>query len=421
MFINYTNMPDSGFNYIGGLRICAELLLISAFSYLLKRVSFYRNLSTQSAKNIDKLVEDLNTTQRVHLTLREEQGTHLDKQNQKLDALSCLATGVAHDLNNALAIILCMVETHNEIDPKVISAITAACLRGRGVLQSLLYFSKGSLGIVEQLSINQVITSTLETIGIQIETELSDVPYIMGDQEALEHAITQLLLNAKEATSEGNIWVRTRGTDSSVFLEIQDTGVGMSPDILAKATEPSFSTKTGGKCSGLGLASVKSIVEAHSGTLIIDSTRGIGTKVMISFPASNIKVLPHTRIQSDSLHIMIVDDDELLCLSLTALLEMLGHTVTTLYSGYDAIKQLEAGVRPNILILDMYLSDINADLIIPRVLRICPTQRILLSSGAQTDAIESILKTYPHVAKISKPFSANELSQYIQYLCLGDS
>jgi two-component system cell cycle sensor histidine kinase/response regulator CckA len=236
------------------------------------------------------------------------------RQALKMEALGRLAGSVAHDFNNIMAVILNYARFLNDdLDAtdqhaKDVREILRAAERARGLINQLLTFSRSDTSIAQTVSLNDVVHGmeglVRRTIGESIQLELRLSPelwHICGDPAHIEHALLNLVLNARDAMpSGGKLTIETanemRGKEPHkrhprpyqkpyVRLSVVDTGVGMTPDVMSRAFEPFFTTKASGEGTGLGLASVYGIVEQSGGLVSVDSTPGEGSAFHLFFPA----------------------------------------------------------------------------------------------------------------------------------------
>jgi PAS domain S-box-containing protein len=350
---------------------------------------------------------------------------------EKLESIGSLAGGVAHDMNNVLAAILGMASAMQQTCPaedarfKPLDTIIRACTRGRDVVRSLLYFARRDLESVGPIDLNIVARevvhlltyTTLRRIGI--ETDLAEpLPLIEGDGTALSHALINLCVNAVDAMPEGGtLWLRTgRTPGGNVELSLRDTGTGMTPDVMRRAIEPFFTTKPAGKGTGLGLAMVYGTVKAHRGTFELRSEPGHGTEVILGFPplagppAQPMPAAPPAGVDApESLRILLVDDDELVRLSVEPMLAALGHQVQVAQSGQEALERFQQGLTADLVILDMNMPGLNGAQTLSRLLEIQPCQRVLMATGYSDDSIAPLLEGRPNVSSLRKPFSLHEL------------
>ncbi len=357
-------------------------------------------------------------------------------QAQKLESLGSLAGGVAHDMNNVLGAVMGLASTMREsVEPSSVSAksldtIVNACLRGRGVVKSLLYFAKKDLQEERPLDLNELTRemnqllshTTLKRIQLQLDLQ-EDIGLLQGDPGALSHALMNLCVNAIDAMSSGGtLSLRTRqGSDGGLVLSVVDTGSGMPPEVLAKAMEPFFTTKAQDKGTGLGLAMVYGTMMAHEGTFELVSEPGRGTEALLSFPAS--RVLPRVPSAAvtpailfagqKALQVLLVDDDELIREAVTSLLEMLGHTVATAPGGSQALELVQSGRPVDLVILDMNMPGLSGGETLPRLLEQRPGLPVIMSSGYSDHEIAPLLEGRPTVTSIRKPFSLKEFQAKI--------
>jgi len=241
---------------------------------------------------------------------------------------------------------------------------------------------------------------------------------IRGDPAALSNALMNLCVNAVDAMpGRGTLTLRTRNLGLDwIEVQVSDTGTGMPREVLAQALDPYFTTKDVGKGTGLGLPLAYSTVRAHGGELEIHSRPGVGTRVKMRFPACAQAVPgpapgagPAPAPDAPSMAILLVDDDELVRASTSTILEFLGHTARVAPSGERALAEIEAGYRPDLVILDMNMPGLGGSGTLPRLRTLLPSVPVLLATGrADQTALELIL-AHPGVALLSKPFSFDDL------------
>jgi PAS domain S-box-containing protein len=352
-------------------------------------------------------------------------------QAQKLESLGSLAGGVAHDMNNVLGAILSLASSRGAAlepsDPmaSALQTIATACVRGRGVVQSLLYFARKDLEESRPLGLNELVRDMVQLLGyttlkrISLEMDLQEpLAPVQGDSGALSHALMNLAVNALDAMpGQGTLCLRTRNLPGrKVRLEVQDNGSGMTPEVLAKAIEPFYTTKPQGKGTGLGLATVFGTVKAHGGELEISSRPGQGTKVVLTFPALEPQPAPLDPGPAPApagpgpLAILVVDDDELIRASLVPMLEIMGHAAQAEPGGLEALARLR-GAPVDLVILDMNMPGLNGAETLARLKAFRPQQAVLMASGYNDSEVSRLVTSYPGVSSIQKPFSMKELNQ----------
>lgn len=356
-------------------------------------------------------------------------------QAQKMESLGALAGGVAHDMNNVLGAILGLASAHIESQPQgspsrqAFGTIIKAAERGGNLLKSLLSFARQSSSEVQNLDLNAVLReevrllerTTLSKVRLVLELA-EDLRPIRGDAGALTHAFMNLCVNAVDAMpNNGTLTLRTRNLGRGwVEVQVQDTGTGMTKEVRERALDPFFTTKDVGKGTGLGLPMVYSTVKTYQGEMELRSEPGMGTCVVLRFPACEAaqrgkEVSGANRIMTSrgSLSVLLVDDDELIQNSMLGMLEMLGHVPTLAVSGEEALARLEAGLRPDVIILDMNMPGLGGAGTLPRIRASHPTLPVLLATGRADQTAQELIHTHRYVTLISKPFGMKELQAYL--------
>jgi CheY-like chemotaxis protein len=289
----------------------------------------------------------------------------------------------------------------------------------------LLDFARQDLPHATPFDLNDVIREQLALIegvippGIRVQIELDPMlDPIRGDARALGSAFVHLCFNALDAMPErGVLTLRTRRLGAAeVELDVDDTGFGMPKAILDKAFEPFFTTKQRGKGTGLGLPVVYGAVKAHQGRVEIHSEPGRGTQVQIVLP-----VCPDVLDEAESipegasskkrhgLHILLVDDDELVQTAVSSQLRHLGHSVTIAPHGQAALDSLNSGLSVDLVLLDLDMPVLDGRAALPRLRALRPTLPVIIETGKLDDHAEDLAREHPDVSILIKPFSLNEL------------
>jgi len=360
------------------------------------------------------------------------------QQIQKMESLGSLAGGVAHDMNNVLAAVFGLAPANIEAMPEGSPAhrdfgtIIKAAERGGKMVKSLLNFARQSPAEVRELDLNQVLQeevrllerTTLSRVKLEIDLA-ADLRPIRGDASALTHAFINVCVNAVDAMSgAGTLLLQTRNVDSDwVEVVVEDTGAGMSKDVLEKAMDPFFTTKEQGKGTGLGLSLVFNTVKAHQGLLWLESEPGQGTRVRMRFPVceagAELAAITTASVPapaSGGLKVLLVDDDELIQFAIQAQLEVLGHQGTVAASGEEALVALEAGLNPDVVILDMNMPGLGGVGTLPKLRALRPTLPVLLSTGRADQIAQNLVETDPHITLLSKPFTMEALKKQLEIL-----
>ena len=362
------------------------------------------------------------------------------QQAQKLESLGILAGGVAHDMNNVLGAILAMATVHQHkaaADSALhrdMDTIIQACQRGGSLAKGLLGFARKNLSEEREVDLNTVVREGVSLLSqttlqrVQLVTDLEEPACcVKGDPASLSHALMNLCVNAVDAMPDsGTLLIRARREGAKAVLEVADTGLGMPPEVLEKALDPFFTTKPPGKGTGLGLPIVYGTVKAHRGKINIRSEPGQGTTVRIELPASEGAALPVAPVPEappkpgqPALNLLLVDDDELIQMAIQGLLEILGHTVTTVSSGEEALARLEAGLRPDLIILDMNMPGLGGAGTLPLIRRLLPEVPVLLATGRSNQGAEDLVASQPGVTLLAKPFTLEELRRQLNPAARG--
>ena len=222
------------------------------------------------------------------------------RQSEKLAALGELVAGVAHELNNPLAGISAFAQLllEEELDAdqrESARLIKREADRAVGVIRDLLLFSRKTGPSTGPIDLNGLVQLTLRlrayslrSSGVEVEMDLDpSLPELSGDDQKLQQVILNLIVNAEYAmrrTATRRLVIRTAREGETVVIEVSDTGAGMTDETLQRAFEPFFTTKPAGEGTGLGLSVSYGIVEAHGGTITVDSAPGRGTSFRIVLP-----------------------------------------------------------------------------------------------------------------------------------------
>jgi CheY-like chemotaxis protein len=276
-------------------------------------------------------------------------------------------------------------------------------------------------------------------IGEHIEFRLALDPalrHIDADAPGIEQILMNLVVNAAQAMPTGgtltiatanvsldDATARALDVDPGeyVALSVADVGGGMEPETASQAFEPFFTTKATGAGTGLGLATVHGITKQTGGGVHLDSEVGRGTTVTVYLPATDAEVAAETD-RRDSVDVsgtetvLVVDDDEMVRTVVAQMLAEDGYDVTTATTPADAIRMVEEGFRPNVLVSDVVMPGIGGVELAERLVELHPDLCVVLSSGyaehGLLDAGGRTLKRPPRF--VQKPFSAEELESAIR-------
>jgi PAS domain S-box-containing protein len=230
---------------------------------------------------------------------------------EKLMSIGMLASGVAHEINNPLTIILGFSqilmrhakETGEGFDQ--LKDIEAAALRCKKIVSQLLLFSRQEPFSFEIIDINNVVDNSLDLMGFQLGASnvtalkkyQKELPQLLGNMQQLEQVFINLMTNAKDAMPGGGVLeiitrlagaaelhINNTGFDTYIEISLMDTGTGIAPKNISKIFDPFFTTKTMDKGTGLGLSVCKGIIDKHKGEIRVESELGRGTTFKIILP-----------------------------------------------------------------------------------------------------------------------------------------
>jgi PAS domain S-box-containing protein len=363
-------------------------------------------------------------------------------QSQKLEAIGRLTGGVAHDFNNLLMAVsgsLELLRKRLQNDEKLLKLVDNAMQgiqRGTTLTQRMLAFARRQDLRPDSVDVGRLIGGLLEMLertlgpGIEIETAIpAGLPPILIDENQLELAILNLAVNANDAMPNGGR-VIVRADEASgaehaalkpgryVRLSISDTGEGMDAATLSHATEPFFTTKGVGKGTGLGLAMVRGLTEQSGGTLTIQSEVGRGTTVTMWLPVSDEAVTVAAApveaaaesMERRRLRILVVDDDVLVAMNTTAMLEDLGHEAVEVHSARRALEALEQANGFDVVITDQAMPHMTGSQFATAARAKWPDLPVILATG-YAELPDDADRT---LARLNKPFMQSDLERVLK-------
>jgi len=252
---------------------------------------------------------------------------------------------------------------------------------------------------------------------------------VLIDLAQLEMAILNLAVNARDAMPAGGTVVVEVNIESLerdnrygvkagryAILSIIDHGIGMDEETVKHAIEPFFSTKGVGKGTGLGLSMVHGLAEQSGGRLVLESKLNKGTKATLVLPLYSGVVADRQErrvieaFPSSVLNVLVVDDDFLVAMNTTAMLEDAGHSVVTAYSGQEALKIIESNRPFDLLITDQGMPNMTGQRLIERIRTQFPELPVILATGYA----ETPPGLAASVIRLAKPFMQAELLQAIK-------
>ena len=358
---------------------------------------------------------------------------------QRLELIGTLAGGIAHDLNNILQVIITNLDlaasltTFDERLPKYLEDASQGAKRATNLSRRLLTFSKGGAPIKQPLDVAEILTHAvlLALSGSKLKSQFAfqrDLYPVVGDPVQLTQVIENVVINACEATPErGRLLVRAENVvnipESSglsagryVRIEIEDTGTGIPENIRDRIFEACFTTKPGG--SGLGLATVKSIMQQHGGSVAIESLVGCGTIVSLMLPAAAHRpeppvASPPPPVVKTTGRILVIDDEEMILSVVSSMLNNLGYECASVQDGLEGCNEyIRAKADGNpfaAVLLDATIPNgLSGEEALKLLLEADPTARVILCSGYADGDLFEKAEQLGFRAFLSKPFSMSD-------------
>ncbi|MFA0784778.1 response regulator [Fervidibacter sacchari] len=335
-------------------------------------------------------------------------------RQERLHALGQMASGVAHDINNALVPILTFAELLEGIEDEALREVIGHVKKAVDDIVSTVqrlrtfYRQRGPAEEFEPVNLNEIARHAVsmtrprwydmaqkEGVTVSVDLDLDEtLPPIMGNESELRQALINLLFNAVDAVVAkgekfGTITIRTRRHEDWAILEVADTGVGMDEQTKQRCFEPFFTTK-GEIGSGLGLSMVYGIVQRHEGKIEVESELGQGTLFRIWFPipkevtasSAEPEAVP---AETPSLRILVIDDDQRVQEALRAMLEHLGHQPVLVddgAKGIEAFKEaLENGTPFDLVITDLGMPKVSGSEVAQQIKELSPNTPVLVITG----------------------------------------
>jgi PAS domain S-box-containing protein len=371
-------------------------------------------------------------------------------QSQKMEAVGQLTGGIAHDFNNLLTVIignlglLDQTVSGNEAAVKRIRTAQKAAARGADITRRLLVFSSNVELKPAYVSLGDSIQNMIEMasrglgLDVKITTQLDQsVPPLFVDPSALESALLNLVVNARDAMPNGGSIVissKLKNLDESdpavlagdlkkgcyVCVSIADTGQGMSPEILERACEPFFTTKLRNKGTGLGLAMVYGFVKKSGGVVRISSVAGQGTTISLFLPivTDPFHSLPAETVQPFNTKlsgtVLVVDDEvDVLEVAVAYLAEM-GFATLQATDGASALETIMQHREIDLMITDMVMpGEIDGDELARRALVLRPELKIIHSSGFPAEAAAEKVMPVIDGPMLRKPYERAEFAAIV--------
>ena len=363
---------------------------------------------------------------------------------EKLASVGTLAGGIAHDFNNIMTGVfgnISMALEHIPAESRGSSYIRLAersMERATKLTQQLLTFARGGEPVFDKTDLRSLVEETvrLDLSGSKVEPFFSwdeDLWHAEADRSQLQQVFSNLALNADQAMPQGGRLEITGSNFSSYSVELlsinpgdyvkivfKDFGCGIPTEDLEKVFDPYFSTKTGG--TGLGLATVHSVIRRHGGRITVSSEVGEGTEFIILLPAvpESAKISEGTGDNAfpgaRGLRIMVMDDEEVVRDVAQSMLEHLGYTVETIPDGKKAVERyIDAHKHSNpfdLIIMDLTIpGGMGGAEAMKEILKFDPDAKAIVSSGYSESPVMSNYSAFGFSGVMAKPYTIQKLRE----------
>ncbi|MDA8138808.1 MAG: response regulator [Desulfobacteraceae bacterium] len=372
----------------------------------------------------------------------QERLTSRLQQAQKMEAIATLAGGIAHQFNNALAVILGnieLIQMDGLADPRIFRFIDPINQAGQKMVQltsQLLAYARGGKFQTQIVSTHRFVREALSLVGhtLSAQAELvmdldENTDPIEVDSTQMQMLLAAILSNASEAMDKkGVVTVRLCNVDVGdekdprhhglkpgryVLLQIADTGKGMDETTRQRIFEPFFTTKFQGR--GLGMAAVYGIVKKHGGYIYVDSSPGQGTTITVYLPGARLGPQIMGKQPAYGVHgvgtALIVEDEHLVMEVNRAIVEKLGYRVLEARSGREALhiaRTFQGTI--DFVLLDVILPDMGGNQIYPMLKEILPHIKVVVCSGFTLDGPAREIINAGAESFLPKPFTVAALS-----------
>lgn len=363
--------------------------------------------------------------------------------SDRMASMGMLAAGVAHEINNPLAVVIGSLELGlQDIDENRerfgdadlvrelrsdLEAARDAAERVRQIARDIRIFSRSEEDKSTRVDVRQVLESSLSMARNEIRhraklvTNFGEVRPVEANESRLGQVFLNLVVNAAQAIPEGRvdeneIRVTTREISDRVVVEVLDTGAGISPEMLSQLFTPFVTTKPSGVGTGLGLAICQRIVTSYGGNIEVETEVGTGTVFRVLLPATGAQeaevppLIPTARTVTRRGSVLAIDDDEgILKLVRRALYGE--HDVLALTAASQAVRRIEAGARFDVIICDLVMPRVTGMELHVELSRIAPDQAervVFLTAGAFTSRARAFFAANAN-ARLEKPFSLASL------------
>ncbi|HWP07582.1 MAG TPA: ATP-binding protein [Polyangiaceae bacterium] len=365
-----------------------------------------------------------------HAAAERDEALRRSIQGQKMELVGNLTSGVAHDLNNLLTVIVGTSDILRmrvvDRDPATVSLLDdleGAASRASLMTRQLLTFGRLESSEHDRLDFGAILKEMSRMLprllghGVSVEVEAGRDCEVMASRAGLEQILLNLAINARDAMPEGGkLRFALSATEDEVVLSAADTGIGMSEEVQARIFEPFFTTKATG--TGLGLATVKQLADHYGGTIELESTVGKGTRFTVRFPRAPRKELPASDPMATDLasrprathsrgRILLAEDDALVRKALRRALEAGGYDVFAVEDGAQAVSALETEAAFDCIVSDVAMPNLDGEALAHHVTGTQPDLPMVLLSGNRQPS-SALSPSLPRTF-LMKPIGGDEL------------
>ncbi len=433
----------------GDERLAVEMMRLGATDYLVKDMEFLDMLPVA----VDRLFKSVATERALHESDADREKLREQLyQTRKMEAIGQLAGGIAHDFNNLLGGIiggaeLLHLESLSENGRQMLDLIIKAAERAASLTDKLLAFSRKRIHSNTAVDCLKIINETVELLKHTVDRNINiivasspNVPPINGDASQLQNSLMNIGINATHAMPKGGnlkfsldtIKLDEEYCTASPFtikpglfvdISVSDTGCGMSPEVLSRIFEPFFTTKEQGKGTGLGLSAVYGTVQDHGGAITVYSEAGVGTVFHLYLPTSSepvVECLINRNYPTGTGTILIIDDDELIRCTASALLQSLGYSIILAENGLEGVNKFkEMQLSIDLIILDMIMPEMGGKEAFTKLREINPKIPVVIASGFSKPEEMTSLKELGVFSFLPKPFNKMELAEIVHIALYG--
>ncbi|HEX8700282.1 MAG TPA: ATP-binding protein, partial [Myxococcaceae bacterium] len=386
------------------------------------------------------VIRDVTEARRLEMQLRLA---------DRMASVGTLAAGVAHEINNPLAYISSNLSfiaeqlAEDELDLSIRGELREAVLeslegagRVRGIVQDLKFFARADDDKLGPVDVHRVIQGALRIVRNELQHRahitraLEPVPPVRGSEARLGQVVVNLLVNAIQAlptdrpVEQNSLRIATRLQGERVYVEVEDNGQGMTPEVQRHIFDPFFTTKPAGVGSGLGLSISNSLVQVMGGWIEVNSTLGRGSIFRLVLPVfkdqEEAPALPPEAVSSAMVarrRVLLIDDEPSVGTAVRRLLRGL-HEVHAVQTAREALRLIDRGERFDSILCDVMMLDMNGVQFLEELERVSPdmARRTGLMSGGVFDPQARQFIQSRQLECLPKPFDLERLRRFLERL-----